>query len=146
MLGSSFSLTVSSALLTHERDQFRKPRCQVRRPAVRTLRAGDIERQFHLVKRVLQLGRRHRADHCLAFVADNLGNIAADNAIKATAAIWIAEALMRKRGSYDALKTRTVTYGAITRPGERREITVAVRAAGILPVAKPEPLDSGEGR
>jgi hypothetical protein len=91
-------LTVSRHLLTHERDQFRKSRCKVCRPAVRALRAGNIERKSHLIKRALQLGGRHTADHCLAFVADNLSNIAADNTIEATAAIWIGEALMRKRG------------------------------------------------
>jgi hypothetical protein len=106
---------------------------------VGTLRAGHIERQFHLIKRVLQLGRRQRADYCLAFVTDNLGNIAAANAIQTTAAIWIAEALMWKRGSYDTLKTRTVTYGAVTRPDQRCQFTMTVRAARILTVAKRNP-------
>jgi hypothetical protein len=106
---------------------------------VRTDGAGNIERQFHFVEIALQLGRWYGAHHCIAFVADNLGDIAADDAIETTTAIWITEALMRKRGSYDALKTKTVTYGAITRPGERYEITVAVRATRVLARAKPNP-------
>jgi hypothetical protein len=50
--------------------------------------------KYGFLMRPLQLSGRHTADHCLAFIADNLGNVAADNAIEASAAIRITEAFM----------------------------------------------------
>src|SRR5690242_18106798 len=43
-----------------------------------------VARYTYIIKRALQVSHRYSADYCLAFVADNLANIAADNPIKIT--------------------------------------------------------------
>jgi hypothetical protein len=53
--------------------------------------AGNIQREFHLIKRVLQVSSADSANDGTAFVANNVGSISMDDAIQTTAAIRIAE-------------------------------------------------------
>ncbi|HXJ42420.1 MAG TPA: hypothetical protein VNH18_24275 [Bryobacteraceae bacterium] len=69
-----------------------------------------------------------------AFIANNLGMIAADQSIEATTALWISEGLVRQCG-YDGLESRPFTNRAIHRFSERRNIAVTEQATREVSIA-----------
>src|SRR5712691_2878647 len=62
-----------SALPRGERKHSGKAREQIHRPAMRANFAGHIKREFHLIKRVLQVSSADSANDGIAFVANNVG-------------------------------------------------------------------------
>lgn len=63
--------------------------------AVRTNRAGDVSHQFHLGHGVFEIGRRHRSDYGVAFVATYLRPVSANYTNQAATAFGVSEVSMR---------------------------------------------------
>jgi hypothetical protein len=102
---------------------------------MRTHGTAKVEGQFHFSERLLQLGSEDCTNYSIAFVAYNIGLISANQAIQTPTTIWIAEGGLRHCGAHHPFDAEAVTYGAIARPGKRREIAVAVSATCIVAIA-----------
>jgi hypothetical protein len=98
--------------------------------------AGDIEREFHLIEGPLQVCGGDSAKDGVAFVANDVGLVSTNNAVQTTATIWIAECGVGKESPSNILISRSLTHRAITRPGQRRDIAVAVGATCIVAIAE----------
>ena len=103
---------------------------------MRAHRAIRFEREFHFIKSLLQIGDRDGSSNSFTLVAHDIGLISTNDSIQTTATIEIAKRGMRRRNPHGAFDARAVTYGAVTRPGKRRKVTVAVGAARIVAAAK----------
>jgi hypothetical protein len=67
------------------------------------LHSGDILHQLHVIQRSSKIGSRNSADDSSAFVAGDIGLIAANDSVQASAAIGIAEIRMRQSGPDDLI-------------------------------------------
>ena len=96
---------------------------------------ANLKAALHLIERSLEIGIRNSSNYLLAFVADECDLISAVDAIQAAAAIRISEQLMRKHRGNDSLNSGAMADGAIARPGERRQVTIAVDATRKVAIA-----------
>jgi hypothetical protein len=58
---------------------------------MRAHRAIHIEREFHFIERLLQIGGRNGSNNSFTFVAHDIGLISANDSIQTAATIGIAE-------------------------------------------------------
>lgn len=68
---------------------------------MRALGRRNLEREFQLIKRLLQLGSWNRSDDGIAFVAHDVRLISADDAIQATETARRPERGVRERSSHN---------------------------------------------
>ena len=99
-------------------------------------RTGNVERNFHLVERPLEIGGGDGANDGLALVTYNVRLISANDAVQAATAVWIAEVRVRQGGPDDAFNARAMTNGAVARPGEWGQVALAVGAAAVPTAAE----------
>ena len=78
--------------------------------------ARKIEREFHLIECVLEVGAWNGLNKTLAFVANDVGLISANETVETATAIGFAEQRMRNRSAYNVLVIHLLDAGCSDDP------------------------------